>query len=978
MKFAGSQFHFSSLIIPFLLLFAIGLKPSDLYPERKTQPDKKQDEWVETQLSKLSLREKIAQSFMIACRSNEDERYLAGIEREVRDNKIGGIIFFQGERGNLMNAIDRFQNASAVPLLMGMDAEWGVAMRISGEERFPYAQAIGAADDAVLTEKIGFQMGVECNQLGIHMSFAPVADVNSNPKNPVIGFRSFGSDPNHVAKHVNALVRGMESTSVISCVKHFPGHGDTDKDSHLELPVVSHTKEQFESSDFIPFRAGIAAGTGSIMVAHLSVPALDPSGTPSSLSKPVIQDYLRKDLGFKGLVISDALNMKAVSERYGKAEVVAKAYSAGCDILLYPESVSEAIELIEAKTTKGEITLAEVNEHCRQVLRAKYKAIVGKPMVKRPDQTVRRDLAVAQVYEKALTVIKNDSNLLPLDRLDKKIALISIGINTGSFAESLSRFSDFQHYHYFTAQEALSRMAVKDFSGFDVVLLAFHASSQRAANNYDFREWQSVVNALPAKCGVSAVFFGNPGFLNEQSLPANLDACMLAYENHPVAQERAGQMIVGAIGTSGKLRTSFSDAFRYDSGVMLKSNGRLKYTVPEELGIASEKLSKIDEIAENAVRAHVFPGCQVVVAVKGKIIYRRSFGTTMYGNGDTITNDHLYDIASVTKVASSTVSLMKLASEGKFDVDKTLGELIPEKVEGTRFAKLKAVDMLTHQAGLTPWIAFYKSTVKNGQPDPLVYSKTKKEGFSTPVAKDLWIADDYRDQMYRSILASPLDPGKGYEYSDLGYYFFNPFIGKAAGIPQDQYVQKEIYAPLGLRRITYLPLQKFPLSMIVPTEFDKEFRQQVVHGYVHDPGAAMLGGVAGHAGIFANATDLAAVMQLLLNKGQIGDQSIIDPKIVMQYTACQFCPKNRRAIGFDRPVQGGGGPATSLASQQSFGHSGFTGTLVWADPAYDINYVFLSNRVYPDADNWKIRDMGIRTEIQKVIYEAVLSERTAF
>lgn len=931
-----------------------------------------EEQWINQQLSLLSLEEKIAQSFMVACWSNKSEAHLREIERQVEEDHIGGIIFFQGERQNFLEARDRFQRRSGIPLLIGMDAEWGVAMRLFGEERFPYAQTIGAANDPQLTQEIARHMAIESDLLGIHLDFAPVADVNSNPGNPVIGFRAFGSTPAHTGKHVAAFVRGMEKEHVLACLKHFPGHGDTDKDSHLELPTVRHSEEQFLTEDFVPFKQGIDAGASAVMIAHLNVPALDNSGTPSSLSKKVIQDYLRKKLGFRGLVISDALNMKAVSEKYGKSEVVAKAYMAGCDILLFPESVKEAIQLIRKKVESGEMQEAEVDQRCMQVLRAKYRAIIAKPMVKRPDPANERMAACAGIYEKAITVLRNEGNVLPLDRLDKKIARITIGENSYAARESADRYAAVDHFRFYTVDEAKHRLKSVQPESYDVILVEFHSDGQRSRDNYGFENWKSLFPLLPSSSDIITTFFGNPLVLsNESALPENMDACILAYENHDLVQDRVAQFIFGAFDVNGKLETAINEQWKRGDGIAVKGNGRLKYVLPEELGISSEKLMEIDAIVENAIRQHAFPGCQVVVAVKGSVIYRKSFGNTMYDSGEPITDEHVYDIASITKIAASTLSLMKLRSDGKFDTNATLGELVPEIVAGTSYARLNARDMLTHQAGLTPWIPFFKTTLQNGKPDPAIYSTAKKEGFSLQVADSMWIRDDYGKVMMKAILDAPLSGKKVYEYSDLGYYFFKAYIEKATGQPEDLYVQS-LYNPLGLRSISYLPLKKFPLNRIVPTEYDREFRHQVIRGYVHDPGAAMLGGVGGHAGLFSNATDLAALMQVLLNKGQIGDFSLIDAKVVEQFTACQFCPKNRRGIGFDKPtVNLKGGPTCSLVSPSSFGHSGFTGTLAWADPEYAINYVFLSNRVYPDADNWKITNMGIRTDIQRVIYEAV-------
>lgn len=936
-----------------------------------------EDQWVEAELAKLSLEDRIAQSFMVACWSNKGKAHLAETEALVREQHIGGLIFFQGEKDNLQEAIQQMQGAARIPLLIGMDAEWGVAMRLSGEPRFPYQQAIGAANDLKLTEKIGYHMGVECDMLGIHMNFSPVADVNLNPKNPVIGFRSFGSDPQAVAKQTAAMVKGIEDAGVISCVKHFPGHGDTDKDSHLELPTVSHSVSEFESKDFLPFQSGIEAGTRSVMVAHLNVPALDPSGTPSSLSKPVIENYLRKKLGFKGLVISDALNMKAVSEKYGKSEVVAKAYAAGCDVLLFPENVKDAIKLIQTKVESGNISKEEVNEHCRRVLRAKYQAIIHKPMVKRKDPAPERKLIINQVYEKALVCLKNEQDNLPVDRLDREIIRIGVGTHTASFRDRLNDYAKVTHYKYYTPEEAVRRLKDVKLNPDAVYLLDFHSDGQRSRTNYGFGSWRKVVDALPENAHASVILFGNPLVLqNETDFPKTVKSIVCAYENTAAAQERTAQAVMGAFDINGKLAMEINSQWKEGSGIQVKGNGRLKYSQPEELGLNPAKLKEVDDIVAKAIEAKAFPGCQIVVAIDGKIVIQKAYGTTMYENGDSITNAHIYDIASITKIASSTTALMRLKTLNKFDVNMKLGELTPEYVEGTEYADLKAIDLLTHQAGLTPWIAFYKRTMKDGNLDPEIYGKKDNGIFKRAVADNIWIRDDYWKTMLKIIVETPLSGKKSYEYSDLSYYFFNKFIERVSGMGQNEFVEKEIYRPLGLQTMTYLPLEKFSKKRIVPTELDKDFRKQLIHGYVHDPGAAMMGGVAGHAGLFSNATDLAALMQFLLNKGQIGDQSIIKKEIVDQFTACQFCPGNRRGIGFDKPtVSLKNGPTCDLVSPSTFGHSGFTGTITWADPENKVNFVFLSNRVYPDADNWKITKMSVRTEIQRVIYEALFEAR---
>jgi beta-glucosidase-like glycosyl hydrolase/CubicO group peptidase (beta-lactamase class C family) len=933
--------------------------------------------WVENELSTLTVREQVAQSFMIPCWSNRGQQHLDEVEKIIRDEKIGGVIFFQGERENLQAGIAQFQQASIKPLLIGMDAEWGVAMRLFDEARFPYQQTIGAANDTDLTQKMGFFMGLECESLGIHLNFSPVADVNSNPSNPVIGFRSFGANANDVAKHTAAMIKGIEETGVISSIKHFPGHGDTDKDSHLELPTVSHSEQQFNTTDFVPFEAGIKAGARSVMVAHLNVPSLDPSGTPSSLSKPIIQSYLRNQLKFNGLVISDALNMKAVSEKYGKSEVVAKAYIAGCDLLLFPESVKEAIDLILDKLDKKELTKQDISNRCKRVLAAKYQAIVHRPMVKRKSWQAERELACKQVYEKALTCLKNENAFLPFDLLNVKTIRISVGIHAAAFRDRLDDYGTIEHHRFNTVEEAVKHIQQLKLPEQARYIVDFHSDAQRSGSNYGFGNWTDLMEHLPSNSSTALVFFGNPMVLrNTQNFPVHVKSVLCAYENTAYAQQAAAQAIMGAENVTGKLALEINEHFPAGSGISIRNNGRLKFSQPEELGINPAKLVEIDSIVTQAIRAEAMPGCQIVAAIDGKIILQKSYGKTRYDQGDSVTNDHIYDLASITKIASTTTALMALQSEHKFNIKSSLMDLVPEYVKETPYARLTVENLLTHQAGLTPWIAFYKKTMVNNQLNPEIYSNKIKEGFHTPVAAGIWIKDDYWKEILKTIVETPLTGKKSYEYSDLSYYFFNKTIEKITGEKQNEFLQHKIYAPLGLKTMTYLPLDKFPLERIVPTEFDKTFRGELIQGTVHDPGAAMMGGVAGHAGLFSNATDLAALMQFLMNKGQVGNHSLINKSVVEQYTACHFCPNNRRGLGFDKPtVSIKNGPTCDLVSPSTFGHSGFTGTITWADPENKIVYVFLSNRVYPDAENKKITKMSVRNEVQRVLYEALFDSR---
>ena len=929
-------------------------------------------QWALEKMEQMSLRQKIAQSFMVATWPNKSEAHQLEIDSLIQHHEIGGLIYFQGNRTNTKASIARFQQLTKVPLLLGMDAEWGSAMRLVGEERFPYGLTLGAANSPKHTETIAQAMGNELRELGIHINFAPVMDVNSNPNNPVIGFRSFGEDAQRVGLQGTAVIKGLESYNVLSCMKHFPGHGDTDVDSHYDLPTVNKSLRDLYLMDWTPFKMGRLAGASSVMMAHLRVPVLDSTGTPSSLSKVVIQYYLRGKLKFSGLVISDALNMKAVADRYGKVDVVVKAYLAGNDILLYPEDIAASILAIEKAVADGKLSEEEVNERCLRILRAKYYSIVKPLKAKSPD-AYELDFALNQTYEKALTVLKNE-NAIPVGRVDRKLAIVTIGARSGAFFERSASYAQLDSFQAFIGDEATRRFS-DTLATYDVILVNVHAKSMLPRNNYGYPDgWEDFINSLPEKSSVIVTLFGNPYVIKDPAQFANVDGFVLGYENHPRAHERAAQLIFGGFSSEGKLPVTLSYLLPIDYGVITPKASRLKFTAPEELGLSRKKLAEIDSIALNGIKEGAYPGCQIVLAKDGKVFYEKSFGYYMYDSVQAVTKETVYDIASITKIAASTISLMRLDDEKQFSLDSTLSAYLPKLTANTPYAKTLLKDMMSHQAGFSPWIPFYTKTLVGGRPSSLLYCSTETDTTCIRVADSLYLMNSYPDSMYATILNTGLK-AKKYKYSDLGYYFVKRIIEDKSSKSLDQYVLSTFYEPMGLTSICYNPLDHYSRELIAPTEMDNYYRHQLVHGYVHDMGAAMTNGVGGHAGIFSNAIDLAALMQLLLNNGIYGGERYLTEKVIKQYTSCQNCPTNRRGAGFDRPVTSlDGGPTCNLVSLKSYGHTGFTGTQVWADPEYGINYVFLSNRVYPSAENWKLVKMGIRTEIQRVVYEAILGK----
>ena len=573
----------------------------------------------------------------------------------------------------------------------------------------------------------------------------------------------------------------------------------------------------------------------------------------------------------------------------------------------------------------------------------------------------------ATAIEKSIVILKNNDLILPLGRLNRKIAAISIGGSSQDFHQTMGLFADFESHQVLSSNE-LADSTINSIKLNDICIISLHAEGLKGQENALNAEHLKVINRLPATQIKILILFGNEAIF-EKLDPTKVDVIIWAKENHYLAQDRVAQLLFGATAAEGKLTKAMGN-FKIGDGISTKVNGRLKFGLPEELGIDAERLKEIDKIALNGIASGAYPGCQVVVSVKGNIIYRKSFGEQTK-DGNKVKDTDLYDIASITKIAASTLLTMHLCDAGLLNVDKKLGDYIPEVTGNGPYSQINIREMLAHQAGLTPFIKFYSKSMSNGTLLPSIYATDKKAGYELKVADGIYMRNDYVDTMYKQIINTPLGIKK-YVYSDLCFYFIQKINEKIIKEKQNDYLLSTIYMPMGLRYARYLPLNFFSKAQIAPTENDKTFRKQLIHGYVHDPGAAMLGGVAGHAGIFSNATDLASIMQLFLNKGEYAGLKFFSEKTINDFTRVQF-PGNKRGAGFDRPNASGGGTCDELASSVSFGHSGFTGTLAWADPKDDVIVVFLSNRVNPDQENWKLRDMGIRTKIQHVVYEAVNS-----
>lgn len=936
--------------------------------------------WVNKTYDSLTIDERIAQCYMLAAHIDSVGEMLK-IEALVKQGKAGGIIFFKGHPTNHLYWVNRLQAAAKIPLMVGIDGEWGVSMRLDSAPVFPHQLTLGAVSDNLLIRQMGAEIGRECKRLGINVDFAPVVDINNNPKNPVIGDRSFGEEKMKVSIKGVEYADGLQSIGVLACAKHFPGHGDTDKDSHKTLPTVLKTLEQLENFEFYPFKVMMANGIGSMMVAHLNIPALDTTpNITTSLSKKVVTDLLKGQMGFQGLVFSDALNMRGVTSLYEKGTVDSIAFMAGTDILEYSEDPEKGQDKIWCAWTDSILPDTILEAHVKKVLA--YKYMLGLTKYKAIDAEnltydLNNDSALAlrrTLFERAITIAANDSNLIPLkDVGSKKTA--SISIDHKGFTDFQKNAFEFAEMDLFNAPTESNDTLLPLFdtvSKYERVIVDLHGMNRLASaqfgintNSLDF------IHKLSEKTQVILLVFGSPYSLKYfDSVPNVIEV----YEDNEVTNQAAANILFGALPALGKLPVTASQKFKAGNGFISQDVFRLKLSSPEEVNMKAEDLREMDDIILNGIIAHAYPGCEVLVAKNGKVIWDKAYGSKIYEDSrDKVHTTDIYDLASISKIAATTLAVMKLYDEQKIDLNKTVGDYLNLDDSAT-IKTLKIVDVMTHQAGLKPFIPFYAPTIDTTK-YVCYYRNNGNDTFCVRVCDSLCLRKDYPDTMWHIMAHSPVKPDAGYVYSDIDFYIMQKVVEAVSGKKLDEYVYENLYRPMGLTRIGYKPLERFNKSRIVPTERDTIFRKELVQGYVHDPGSAMYGGVAGHAGIFSNAFDLAALMQMLLNKGLYNNKRILLAETVQLFTS-RATQKSRRGLGFDKPEPDPlkQSPTYNKVPLSVFGHTGFTGTSVWSDPDNNLTFIFLSNRVYPDAENPKLVKMNIRTDLQKIVYKALLKK----
>jgi beta-N-acetylhexosaminidase len=934
----------------------------------------KKNRWVDSVFNSLNDDQKIAQLMVIRAHSNLGPDHVAKVAGDIQQYNVGALCFFQGGPIRQATLTNYYQSIAKTPLMVTIDGEWGLGMRLDSVSKFPYQLTMGAMNDEQLVYKMGVAVGEQCKRIGVQVNYAPVVDINNNPNNPVIGYRSFGEDKKKVSQLGVAYMKGMQDAGIMACAKHFPGHGDVDVDSHLDLPVINKSMAQLDSTELMPFKAIFHAGVGSVMIAHLYIPAIDTAANrATSISKNNVTNLLRNDLGYHGLTFTDALEMKGVAKYFPGGTIAVEALIAGNDMLCLPASVPETIEAVKQAIKDKRLSWDDINTKVKKVLEAKYQLGLNqwKPVDTNnllEDLNAKTNKVRYETAVETITLLRNTANDFPFNK-DKKIAYVGIGVNMlNEFGKRLSEDWNADTY-FFSHQDSTSQkdslLAIIKEKNYDKIVIGIHDYSLRPANNYMISSAAIDLAKNLQALNATTFVFGNVLAVSNFCEAKNLVAC---YQDDDITQNAAADMLEGKIFPKGTLPVSVCD-FKYGSGIVY---GGIK---PEKVNVGPDKFAAIDSIANDGIAKKAFPGCVVIAVHDGQVVYNKAFGHYKYEPSPPMTTESIFDLASVTKVSATTVSVMKLYDEGKLDIKKKLGDYLPW-TKGSNKADLILEDILLHQAGLVPFIPFYRETIDTatGIPNPAIYSDKSKPGFTTRVAENLYIRNDWNDTIFNRILRSPLGPPNKYVYSDNDFIFLGKVVEAISGMKLEDYVQKNFYAKLGMTTTGFKPRNRFPVDRMVPTETEKHFRRQTMQGDVHDEGAALFGGVAGHAGLFSDAYDLSILYQMLLNGGTFNGERYLKASTIKYFTA-YHSEVSRRGLGFDKPEKDNATrkdpyPASKV-SLETFGHTGFTGTCVWVDPKYNLVYIFLSNRVYPTRDNNKLSQLSIRGKIQDAFYNAL-------
>jgi beta-glucosidase-like glycosyl hydrolase/CubicO group peptidase (beta-lactamase class C family) len=945
--------------------------------------------WVDSVFNKLTPDEKIAQLMVVRGSSTDPATrkpvfYTKEVEEQVKKYNVGGICMFQGGPVAQAQFINYMQGIAKTPIMICIDGENGLGMRMDSVQPLPRQLMLGAMNNPKLMYEYGRLVGEQCKRIGIQVNYAPVVDINNNPANPVINDRSFGEDKFKVADYGVQYMKGMQDVGVMGCAKHFPGHGDVAVDSHLDLPVINKSKSELEALELYPFQKIFDAGVGSVMIAHLYIPAIDNTANrATSLSKNNVTKLLRNEMDYKGISFTDALEMRGVTKYFPAGDASVESLIAGNDMLCLPGDVPGSIQKVKDAIKKKKLKWKDIDAHVKKVLRAKYDyGLANLQPISTTNITEDLNKGLPEmrrrVAEESITLLRNnDATIFPLmPRQAQSVAYIGMGLKgDNAFARRLR--NDYgAHVYYFdyglSEQKANAALElIKD--RYQVLIIGLHNYNRFPANNYGVSQAADTLVQMLQQHGRTISFaFGNPYLIANACDSKVLVAC---YEDDTATHEVAADLLEGKISAKGKLPVTVCPELKYGTGIT--SVSVLPDAPAAMMGFDVQKLNKIDSIVKDGIAKQAYPGAVVLVAKDGRIVYEKAFGQMAYTNSAPVTTQTIYDLASVTKICATTMSVMKLYDEGRLDLNKPLGQFLPW-VRNSNKSELTVNDILLHQAGLKSYIPFYRETIdstKEGAPSNVLYASKQQGDFSVRVAENMYLRKDWIDTMYSRILTSELGPHGKYIYSDNDFIFLGKIVESITGQSLNEYVKKTFYDPLGMKTTGFKPRERFALTQIAPTEQEPYFRKQLIQGDVHDPGAAMFGGVAGHAGLFSNARDLAMLSQLMLNGGVVNGQRFLKPETIAYFTAYHSAI-SRRGLGFDKPEKNNyerqeAYPCLS-ASPETFGHTGFTGTCWWVDPKYNLVFIFLSNRVNSSGPNFnKLGQMNIRGKVHETLYQAL-------
>lgn len=953
------------------------------------QADKhKLNYWVDSVYYTMSVDDKVGQLFMPIVEPNSS--WKSRIAGYIENYKVGGLLFSKGTLVQQADITNYAQEISKTPLLISLDGEWGLSMRLQDAPRYPRNLVIGAISENKTVKKYGEEIARQCKEMGIHINFAPVIDVNSNPKNPVIGTRAYGENASNVANKGIAYAQGLESNGVMAVAKHFPGHGDTSEDSHLTLPTINHNIDRLKQVELLPFKEYINAGLSGMMMGHLNVPALQTKGLPSSLSPDVTTKLLKESMGFTGLTFTDGMAMKGVSDQ---PDASVKALLAGNDIILGVVNQKSEFESVKKAVQNGTIPPSLLEEKVRRILTYKYILNVhnftpiDNSTIHNKVNSPTAEWLKRKIYDDAATLVKNNNNLIPITQLDKiKIASVSVGSPAANqFQTYLKKYANVSTFQVNSTAEL---SGIKQLDDYNIIIISVHSDK--------ITDSPALQKITKEKAAI-LVNFTSPYRLSAFQISANnANSLIVAYDNSEYAQMSAAQGIFGGIGMSGKLPVS-SGTFKEGTGITTNKT-RLSYSLPEEVGIASSRLENIEHIALEGVRQRAYPGCQILVAKNGVIIYEREFGNLSYGNSPDVTPETVYDLASITKASATLPAIMKLYDEKKIALQDNISKYVKE-TRGSDKGNIRIRTLLLHESGITAFIPYYTTAIDEnsytgslfgkrsqryhakyagawGRTDykfhPDMISSKPSELFYQPVAKEMYASEKMNEALLKDIIDSPLRNRGQYRYSCLNFMLLKEAIENISETDLNSYIRTNYFDKLGATTTTYQPLNYMPIDIIAPTEKDPFFRKQHLRGYVHDEGAALFGGISGNAGLFSNANDLAKLYQMWLNGGSYGGEQYISKESIELFTTTKSSI-SRRGLGFDKPD-----PRNSRTSPTSpgtpievYGHTGYTGTCFWVDPKNEMIYIFLSNRVNPSRSPNRLSTLEIRERIQEELYKAL-------